>query len=288
MENSEIKALVNLVDDEDDQSYGLIRSQIINMGVEVMPFITQAQDESTNDLYTDKLKSIYKEISLKNTIKELEDWQQNNYLNLFQGCTIIAQFQYPNIEMSSISNILNKIRQDYWLEVNDNHTPIEKVKILNNVFFNIHGFIGNTSDYYAPENSFINDVLLNKKGNPIALSVIYSVIAQSLDIPIYGVNTPRNFMLVYLDNTYSFPVDELTDKNILFYINPFARGEIHSLKDIFNYLKRINKDIKTEYYLPCSNATIIRRSVNNIIVSFDKMNNKEAVSDYRKILDVLG
>lgn len=48
-------------------------------------------------------------------------------------------------------------------------------------------------------NSFINTVIESRKGNPLSLSLLYSVIAESLDLPIYGVNLPNHFVLAYLD-----------------------------------------------------------------------------------------
>jgi len=286
MEENKIKALIALLQDEDEQTFNLIHSQIMDEGVTMMPYILEAQDVATDGEYTSRLKIVYDELNLQNAINELKDWRQNNYKNLFQGFTIISQYQYPKLEMSAISGLLNKIRQDFWLEIKDSHTALEKVKVFNHVFFSIYGYSGNNDDYYAPENSFLNDVLLRKKGNPLTLSALYSIVAQSLGIPIYGVNTPRNFLLVYLDKMYSFPIDEVQEKNILFYINPYSKGEVHSLKDIFGYLKRINQEVKSEYYLPCSNSTIIRRSINNIIVAFDKKSKADVVANYTKLLSV--
>ena len=284
MESNKIEALVGLLNDDDPQSYDLIKHRILEIGSTAMPFLKNALEVSIDKLYSEKLNSLYHELNINKTISDLQDWQQNNYTNLFQGLALLSQYQYPRLQISSISSIVNKIRQDLWLELKDSNTALEKVKIFNHIFFKMHGFKGNSTDYYAPENSFINDVLLSKKGSPITLSVIYSIVAQSVGVPIYGVNTPRNFMLVYLDQMYSLPIDEIQEKNVLFYINPFVEGEVHSLTDIFSYLKRIKHDVKTEYYLPCSNATIIRRSLNNIIVAYEKKGNVETAANYKKIL----
>jgi len=288
MEENKIKALLQLLNDDDSQTFELIRSQIMDIGSQMMPYILEAQHHSIDEGYNARLTQIYNDLNLENATQELIAWQQNNYKNLFHGLTVIAKYQYPRLEMSRISGLLNKIRQDAWLELKDTNTALEKVKVLNQVFFNMHSYHGNVNDYYAPENSFINDVLLQKKGNPIALSALYSIVAQSLGIPIYGVNTPRNFMLVYLDKTYSFPIDEVQEKNVLFYINPYGKGEVHSMKDIFGYLKRINQEVKSEFYLPCSNSTIIKRSINNIIVAFDKKSRPDIVANYTKLLSVFG
>jgi hypothetical protein len=77
--------------------------------------------------------------------------------------------------------------------------PTEKVKILNYILYQVHGFKGNVDSYHDPSNSFLNQVLETKKGNPILLAVLYILIAQRLNIPIYGVNLPQHFVLAYLE-----------------------------------------------------------------------------------------
>ncbi len=78
------------------------------------------------------------------------------------------------------------------------------VKLLRNYRVNrcqryLIPFSGNTTNHQDPQNSYIGQVLDTKKGNQISLASIYSIIAQKLDIPIYGVNLPQHFILAYLD-----------------------------------------------------------------------------------------
>src|SRR3546814_17101059 len=71
-------------------------------------------------------------------------------------------------------------------------STLEKVKLLNHVFFKVHGFSGNTVNHQDPQNSYLNLVLESKKGNQISLALIYSLVAQKLDIPIYGVRSEES------------------------------------------------------------------------------------------------
>ena len=64
----------------------------------------------------------------------------------------------------------------------------EKVKILNHNFFEVHQFEGDTEEYHHSKNLYIGSVLDRKKGNPVGLAIVYSLVAQRrLNIPIYGV-----------------------------------------------------------------------------------------------------
>ncbi len=287
LDDNKIKSLIHLLEDEDEQVYQLIYAQILEMGSELMPYLLDAEDRSINPMLSDRLKEIYNELNLRDAIADFQDWKEHNSKNLFQGLIILAKYQYPRLEMRKVSEIVNKIRQDLWLEVNDNLTALEKVRIINHLFFDVYNFRGDTKDYYAPENSFINDVLMRKKGNPLNLSAIYSIIAQSVNIPIYGVSMPRNYMLVYVEKLYSQPLNKIQSSDILFFINPFNRGEIHSLNDIKNYLRRIKVEPKEDFYLPCSNIVTIRRSLNNLINIYTKQGETKKAEGFRSLLGVL-
>jgi len=46
--------------------------------------------------------------------------------------------------------------------------------------------------------------------------MLYVLIAQSLKIPVYGIDLPRHFVLAYVDETQLLPEAE-----VMFYLNPF-------------------------------------------------------------------
>jgi len=287
LDKDQIKSLIHLLEDDDEETYKLIFPQLIDMGEDLIPYILDAKERSINPILTSRLKEVYIELNLQTSIKELTDWKLHNSRNLYQGLTILAKYRYPNIDLRKVSEVINKIRQDLWLEINDNLTALEKVRIINNIFFDIYKFRGDTKDYYAPENSFINDILIRKKGNPLNLSAIYSIIAQSVNIPIYGVNLPKNYMLVYVEKLYSQPLDNFQANDILFYINPFNRGEIHSKNDIINYLRRINIPVEEQYYMPCSNIVTLSRSLNNLVKIYKNKGEENKIYGFKKLLEVL-
>ncbi|MCE3259553.1 MAG: hypothetical protein K0S12_1194, partial [Bacteroidetes bacterium] len=176
-------------------------------------------------------------------------------------------------------------KQDVWLEIHDDLTGLEKVKIINHILFEIHQFSGNITNYHAPQNSFINVVLENKKGNPVMLSVVYALICKELNIPVYGVNLPQHFVLAYVNdyaNLYDTNHKTLSD-NILFYINPFSKGLIFSQKDIDSFLKQLNIEPENKYYLPCSNLEIVKRVLNNLIYSYEKLGYLEKVDELKRL-----
>ncbi len=287
MDKHKIESLISLVDDQDNDVYNLVYKQIMGLGQDVLPLLNEASDQSDNELMTNRLKNLITQLTLIKAREDIREWKNNNSRNLYQGLSILANFQYPKLDIEKITQSINKIRQELWLEVNDNMTALEKTRILNNLFFDIHMYRGASKDYFAPENSFLNDVVIRKKGNPITLSAIYSIVAQSVNIPIYGVNMPNHFIVAYTDRLYTQPLSDIKINDILFYVNPFNRGEIYSLKEMRHFLTSMKVVPRDNYLLPCSNITIVKRSLNNLIGIYDNRKQKAKADDFRTLLEEL-
>ena len=117
------------------------------------------------------------------------------------GVILVAKFQYPELDESKIINQIDKIIQSVWIELNNGLTPLEEVRVINHVFFNLLAFHGDLEHPFEPNNGYINLVLDSKKGNSLLLGIFFSLLAKKLNIPIYGLNIPSHFILPY------FPFD---------------------------------------------------------------------------------
>jgi regulator of sirC expression with transglutaminase-like and TPR domain len=287
IDKQKINSLISLVDDQDDDVFDLVQGQIIDLGKDVLPLLKKAYDETESNLMSLRLKKLISQLNLIKAREEILYWKNNNSRNLYEGLSIIARYQYPNLDIEKITKTIKIIRQELWLEVNDNMTAMEKVRIFNHLFFDIHMFHGDSKDFFAPENFFINDAILRKKGSPLILSTIYSIVAQSVNIPIYGVNMPNHFIVAYTDRLYSQPLSDIEINNVLFFINPFNRGEIYSLKEMRQFLSSMKVSPHNSYLLPCSNITIIKRNLKNLINAYKNLGKKEKVGEFEVLLNEL-
>lgn len=285
MNLKEVIALITLLDDPDDGIYSEVKNRFIILGPPAIPHLETAWENSFDALMQKRIEGIIHTIQFKALQNALKHWSENEQDDLFKGCAIIARYQYPDLDENKLKKQLHQIKQDVWLELHDDLTAIEKVKIINHIMFEVHQFGGNITNYHAPQNSFINVVLETKKGNPVMLSVIYALVCKELGIPIYGVNLPQHFVLAYVnDFTNLFdPSHKTLSDNILFYVNPFSKGLIFNQGDVDSFIKQLNVEPETKYYLPCSNLDIIKRIINNLIFSFDKMGYAEKVAELKEL-----
>lgn len=285
MNLKEVIALITLLDDPDDGIYSEVKNRFIVLGSPAIPHLETAWENSFDALMQKRIEGIIHTIQFKALQNALKYWAENEQDDLFKGCSIIARYQYPDLDENKLKKQLNQIKQDVWLELHDDLTALEKVKIINHILFEVHQFGGNISNYHAPQNSFINVVLETKKGNPVMLSVIYTLICKELNIPVYGVNLPQHFVLAYVNDLANLfdPSHKTLSDNILFYVNPFSKGLIFNQSDIDSFIKQLKIEPETKYYLPCSNLDIIKRILNNLIYSFDKMGYAEKVKELKDL-----
>ena len=287
--NTSIKALVQLIDDPDDNIYEHVRDQLKQYGNEAIPYLENSWGSSYYGmLFQSRVEKIIHEIKFEETKSQVQAWSDSSDKDLLEGALIVARYQYPDLDEDFVRNAIQAIRRDVWLELNNNQTAFEQVKIFNRVFFGVQGFHGDTKTFNSPVNSYINTVLESKKGNPLSLCLIYSVVAQSLDMPVYGVNLPNHFVLAYMDEKRSsFMINEQNEFGVLFYINAFSKGVIFDTNEIKDFLNENKLSYNREFFEPCSNSTIMKRMFSNLIASFQQIGNAEKVLELQELRSIL-
>lgn len=290
LNHSRISSLIRLAEDPDPRVYSHVKTELVQMGERAVPTLEQSWSNHTiDDRHRERIFEIMRQIQINEIKVELENWRASSNRDLLKGALIISRFQFPNIDFEKVEQELEKIKQKVWLEINEEHTAFEIVKIFNHVLFDICGFKPTENGFYAPQNSFINTVLESKRGNQLSLSILYSVIAQKLQIPIYGIDLPNHFVLGFLDEFQTLKMLGINnnERNILFYINPFSKGRIFDQNEIENYLKSLNLPLRNHYFEPCSNSEILKRMIGNLTYAYQKVGEEQKVFELNEIKMVL-
>ena len=133
-------------------------------------------------------------------------------------------------------------------------------------------------------------------GNPVTLAVIYAIVAQRLNIPIYGVNLPQHFVLGYVKDldwpgleNYNDPTNETDPEGseVLFYINPFNSGLIFSKDNIIQFLQQLKIEPRDSYFRTCSNLEILKRVMRNLTNAYQKEENQQKLAVVEEMMAIL-
>lgn len=283
-----IQALVRLIDDPDENIFEHVRDELMNHGLAAIPFLESSwEEEDFGLIFQTRIENIIHEIQFSAVKDELRSWINDTHKDLLTGVLIVCRYQYPHFDEQEVRNKIQEIRKDIWLEISNRQTAYEKVRVFNKIFYGKYHFSGNSKDYHSPLNSYLNTVIETRKGNPLSLCVLYSIIAQSLDLPIFGVNLPNHFVLTYLDENNINPIINTDNKHgSLFYINAFSKGGIFDENEIKEFLSGLNKPELREYFEPCSNSAIISRMLTNLIASFQQSGSSDKVNELVELRDL--
>jgi regulator of sirC expression with transglutaminase-like and TPR domain len=284
-----IQALINLLDDPDEEIVSHVQTKLISYGLAVIPYLENAwETHEMSVLHQSKIEQITHEIQFLAIKIELKNWRKSNKFDLIEAWTILSKWQYPGINEKTLRATINEIRQDVWMEINEKQTAFEKVKILNKIFYKRYLFKGDNKNYHSPLNSYLNTVLETKHGNPLSLSILYSTIAQSLNIPIYGVNLPNHFILAYMDeNKVNQLLGNNTNSGVFFYINAFSEGSILYENDIRKFLADLKLPEEKGFFEPCSHTIIVQRIIINLISSYQSLGKPDKVRELLELKEII-
>jgi regulator of sirC expression with transglutaminase-like and TPR domain len=281
---TEVNSLIRLLDDPDPEIYNHVHDKLLSYGTEAVEHLESAFEQAFDAIQQERIANLVHEIQFGIVKNDLKLWYQGGAFDLLQGILTINRYQYPDLDEQKIINHIEAIKRDVWVQMMNEASPVEQVKLMNHVFYHMYGFSGNTSNHQDPQNSYLSQVIETKKGNQILLAIIYSIIAQKLDIPVHGVNLPQHFILAYLDESK----ESEFESGILFYINAFNKGFIFGRRDVDMFLKQLNLSFDKQFYEPCSNTDIIKRVLRNLISSYEHLGSAEKVDELNELLAILG
>jgi len=174
-------------------------------------------------------------------------------ISLDKAVLLIAAEADPALDIDRYLLILDELASKFEASITGRPSLGISVSGLSEFIHQTEGFCGNVTDYYAPENSYLNHVIDVRQGIPISLALVHICLGTRLAIPVRGINFPGHFLVKYG-----------TDKHII--VDPFS-GRILSEPDCATLLKQIAGPralIKPEYFETATNRSILIRVLDNL------------------------
>jgi hypothetical protein len=291
-----LKPLLYLLDDPDEEVYSQVRGEVVNLGFSAVNALEIELNQSSDPLKINRIEQIIFEIEQADLVHKVADWSKEEHPILIDGIMMIEKSFNPNIDKQIIENKIDKIKLDVWIEMKHELTSYEKVKVINYIFFDIHKFKSIPKEDFKSKHTFLHQVLDSKQGNSLALSIIYSIIAQRLNIPIYGVNVPQYFLLGYMNNSEWQIPKNYNDKpvqhnfygsEVVFYINAFNRGGIFPRQSVVQFLKQINVEPKEDYFRACTPQHVVLQYVKHLIKCYPHQSSRSKTRLLIRLEEVL-
>ncbi|HMC63602.1 MAG TPA: tetratricopeptide repeat protein [Gemmataceae bacterium] len=121
-------------------------------------------------------------------------------IDLFHAALLIARLDNEELEVDGYRREIERMARDLKRALGKEADDKAKLAALNKYLFIDHGFHGSRSDhdYYNKANSYLNEVLDDREGLPITLSIIYMELARRLGLKVVGIGMPGHFVVKYI------------------------------------------------------------------------------------------
>ena len=251
-ENKEISALLNLMDDPDEEVFGMVSDRIVNIGSGIIPTLEHWWETNPDEQVQQRIEGLIHRLHFKDLLIDLKDWKNSARPELLTGSLLAARFQYPDLAVAPLLAELEKLRRNVWLELNNYLTPLEQINVLTSILFSYFGLKGQPKDFTKPDEFLLNKVLSSKKGNHIGNGLLYLILCERLDIPVRAIQIPGQFVLAYFKPDLIAENPRMDHNRIEYFIEP-ASGQVFTLRDVDAYFKRMKMTLDKEYLQPQNN-----------------------------------
>ncbi len=121
--------------------------------------------------------------------------QSDEHFPLLEAAVSLGQDDYPELDMQQVLGDVDQLLARIKRRLAGDASSLQKLRTLNQFFFQDLGFGGNINNYYDPDNSYLNAVLKTRRGIPITLAVLWLELASGLGLNARGVAFPGHFMV---------------------------------------------------------------------------------------------
>ena len=285
-EDKEIKALLHLIDDPDEDVYTTVSEKILSFGKEIIPNLEHLWENIHDEEAQERIETLIHRVHYRELTADFVQWK-NNPVDLMTGALTVARYTYPDLQPLQISQEIEKLRRNIWLELNSYLTPIETINVVNSILFNYFKQKGAEISYEHPDQFLLNKTLETKKGNAIGNGIVYLILCELLDIPVRAVNIPRQFLLGYFDDQYELlnPAGHPSEK-IKFYVDALT-GQMYSHKDIEAYFKRLSVPPVPTYFRPLNNKKVIQFLLKELCKCYDNESDLYKMDELTSLANIL-
>jgi regulator of sirC expression with transglutaminase-like and TPR domain len=273
---SQIRALIRLLSDEDERIVRTISGRLIDFGDSAVPLLQEAEIEQPD--MADRVATILEEIRGSRLEEELEDLvtQSGHEVDLEAGTFLLARYAYPSLDVTLYERLLDAMACELRGHIGSRVSGEEAVKALNRYLFTEQGFKGNTKNYYELENSYLNRVIDRRTGIPISLSAVYLLVGKRLGLPVYGIGMPGHFLVKYESEKYKI------------FIDCFNGGALLTEKNCARFLTEAGYGFEERYLQKSPTRAILTRMIKNLLAIYSKLDDPLKKARLMRFMAILG
>jgi len=210
---------------------------------------------------SERLRQSAEKVRIARIIKELTDLLTSEKTEsegiLLRSALLVSLMDNPDFQLKQYLDRVDRMATRIAQKIPKQISKRETLDILVDELFVQLGYHGSTLDFHHRSNSYLNEVIDDREGLPITLTLLLLELGKRIDLPITGLATPGHFLALYRE-----PGQKLKDSVI---IDAFSGRTIS--REYANTLT--HSELSDKDFMPASETEIINRILRNLLRSAD-------------------
>jgi regulator of sirC expression with transglutaminase-like and TPR domain len=181
--------------------------------------------------------------------------KDENEINLLRAVLLIAGIDNDEVDIAAYLGEVERMTRELLEKIDKADDEQTRLAALNKYLFEELGFHGSRTNYYHPSNSYLNEVIDDREGLPIMLSVLYMEMARRIELKVVGIGLPGHFIVRF--------EPKKGDPQL---IDPFDRGRVWTRDEAVRQVtSRIPGPFDKTFLDPQPKRAIVIRMLRNLI-----------------------
>ncbi|MGZ0169404.1 MAG: transglutaminase family protein [Planctomycetales bacterium] len=144
-----------------------------------------------------RMRELAISVHARRTQQELADEvaKKPEDFDLLRAALLLSRIDNEEVDVDDYLGEVDQLVADIKSEIADDASEQDRLATLDRFLFEQLGFHGSRTNYYHRSNSYLNEVIDDREGLPITLSVLYMELARRLDLKVVGVGLPGHFVV---------------------------------------------------------------------------------------------
>ena len=191
-------------------------------------------------------------------------------IDLLAAALWIAALDNEELDVEDYRHEIDELGADLQKSLPENADDAAKLAALRKFFFEELGFHGGRLSYYARSNNHLNEVIDDREGMPITLSILYIELGQRIGLNLVGVGLPGHFVVRHEPKEGDSQLIDVFDGG-----EPLSRKKAE--EQVFQNTGRPARD---EHFASAKRSDILTRVLSNLLRRAQDEKDVEAMYRY--------
>ncbi|MBI3838159.1 MAG: trypsin-like peptidase domain-containing protein [Planctomycetia bacterium] len=176
-------------------------------------------------------------------------------IDLFRAGLLVAKLDNEEVDVDAYREELERMGRELAAKLPADAAEALRLDTLRKYLFDENGFHGSRVDYYYRANSYLNEVLDDREGLPITLSIVYLELARRIGLKVEGIGLPGHFVVQHVPAQGESQLIDVYDG-----ATPVSREEANR-----RVKEATDRDLTDEELAPMPKRAIITRMLHNLL-----------------------